>query len=404
MLEPYVVVQIRFTGGIGGAESVAFSLTKVLNDYVEGSILYLVLENRCDAQILDGVVSRVQALGIRYRIFRTDSKWSATLLRQLGRALSEDRADVAHAHCYKSAFYALALRHLGRRPRRVVFTLHGLFDPLNLKSALIHVVNALDVALVDRIVACSGELCAKYEGYPGLKRKLEVIQNGLFIDERHDLARIAAERDEVRTRMTAQWRLDASAVWVACIGRLTEQKNLPLYLKVARQIVMDSGFQRKVQFLVVGDGELRQPLEALVSEMGLTGHVFFTSFVSDTGMVLTGIDLLMLTSVWEGTPMCVLEAMAYGKAVVSTAVGGIPDIVSQNETGILTEGFEPAELARVTMDLLSDDERRERMGRTAHHRATTQLSHRNWADRHCAMYRRVLGATNATSVESVGEQ
>lgn len=392
MKGPKAVVQMRFSGGMGGAESVAFSLARILSGRLESSVVYLVLEERSGEEACQGLIERLKEFGARYRLFRTGSRFSLKLFNELRKAMREDGAELVHAHCYKSAFYATVLKATRVTGlKRVVFTLHGLFDPFNMRSALIHAVNALGLIWADRIVGCSKEISERYGKLPVVAKKLEVIQNCLFTDERHDIGRIAAAREAARRKMASLWGLDKSAVWVANIGRLTDQKNFPLYFRVIKEVFSSGRPGPGVQFLVVGDGKLRDYLERLAKKMGITRHLFFTSYVSDMDMLFTGIDMVMLTSVWEGTPMCVLEAMAYGKPVVSTEVGGMPDLVLDGETGILVKGLDAKALASAASGLITDAGKRERMGLAAHRFVTTELSEARWAERHMKMYSKVIG-------------
>lgn len=388
---PETVVQMRFSGGMGGAESVAFSLARILSGSLKNSVVYLVLEERGGKDACEGVLEKLKGFGVRFRVFRTGSRFSLKLFRELKSALREDRAELVHAHCYKSAFYSMMLKRLGGAGlKKVVFTLHGLFDPLSMRSALIHAVNAADVLWADRIIGCSKEISTRYGRLPVVKGKVDLIQNCLFADNRHDLGRIAGQRDWMRKKMCSLWGLDDSAVWVANIGRLTEQKDLPLYFRAAKEALSSGTLKGPVQFLVVGDGKLRGALERLAEEMGISSRVFFTSFVSDMDMLLTGIDILMVTSLWEGTPMCVLEAMGYGKPVISTDAGGLPDVVIDGRTGFLVKGSDYRGLARAAVELVNDRNKRERMGMDAHGFVTTELSQARWMERHLDLYRSVM--------------
>ncbi len=388
---PGTVVQMRFSGCMGGAESVAFSLARILSGSLRNSILYLVLEERGGKEACEGVLEKLKEYGVRHRVFKTGSRFSLSLFKELKSALKEDGAELVHAHCYKSAFYSMLLKRLGAgRLEKVVFTLHGIFDPLSMRSALIHAINAADVLCADRIIGCSKEISSRFRKFPVVGGKVDLIQNCLFTDKRHDLGRIAARRDRMREKMCSLWGLDGSAVWVANIGRLTEQKNLPLYFKAAKEALSSGRLKGRVQFLVVGDGKLRGALERLAEEMGISRHVFFTSYVSDMDMLLTGIDILMVTSLWEGTPMSVLEAMGYGKPVISTDAGGLSDVVIEGRTGFLVNGFCHKRLAEAVVELVNDGDKRERMGTEAHGFVTTELSQARWMERHLDLYRSVM--------------
>lgn len=110
-----------------------------------------------------------------------------------------------------------------------------------------------------------------------------------------------------------------------------------------------------VHFVVVGDGELRASLEALASELGLGGCLTFLGWRSDVERVYADLDLVVLSSRNEGSPIALIEAMASGTNVVATAAGGVPDVVRHGETGLLVNPDDPAALSASMEELLRAD-------------------------------------------------
>lgn len=120
---------------------------------------------------------------------------------------------------------------------------------------------------------------------------------------------------------------------VGIVGRLTPIKNHGLFLAAAARLCAD-GTAPALRFVVVGDGELRGELEHKASELGIGHRVFFTGWRRNMAEVYAGLDALMLTSINEGTPVTIIEAMAVGIPVVATAVGGIPDLMGGDTRGL----------------------------------------------------------------------
>ncbi len=387
------VVQMRFSGGMGGAESVALSLAGILGPYLENSVAYFVLERRAGDKACSEMLERVKASGARYRVFYTDRRFSMRLLSELRRALDDDKAEIIHAHCYKSAFYSLALKNLvPGSVKRSVVTLHGLFEPPSLGLAFIRTIDFLSTMLSDRVIGCSNEIVSRYMRFPFVKGKTEVVQNGLIVDSRHSSERVAAVAAKMRARMAALYGLDPSALWVACVGRLTGQKNFALYIKTVSEMISSGRLKRKCEFLIVGEGVLNAELRQMVRESELDRSIFFTSYIADTDMLYSSIDMLMQTSVWEGTPICLLEAMAYGKPVVATAVGGVPDVIDDGVSGCLAPAGDSAKLASLAILLLNDDVLRRNIGRKAAEAVLKRHSHEVWAKRHFSIYNALLAS------------
>ncbi len=389
LIEEPAVAQMRFSGGFGGAENVALSLSRALRSRATRSYSYFVLERRAKDENLRDLRRIIQERGVQCRIFETDRRFSYRLLKRLARSLKEDRVQILHAHCYKSAFYGILIRRFFPGTlSKVVLTLHGLFEPLTLKTLHVHLANLLDLYLVDRLVCCSRELFDRYRKYPFLASRMEVIQNGLIVDSRHKVERLRMVKERMRTKMASLYGLDREATWIASIGRLTEQKNFPLFLETAKYLKERYGHYN-LQFLVVGDGPLKDELRRLSRDLEIEDRVFFTSHVADMDMVFSAIDMVVVTSLWEGTPMCVLEAMAYGRPVVATAVGGIPDLIRDGITGCLVHSFRPNLIGERIVEIVKDQNLQNLMKWRAYFTLKRHYSHTAWASKHVDFYRRL---------------
>lgn len=386
------VVQMRFSGGMGGAENVAMSLARILSGRLESSLLYIVLERRAGDKACAEMLERVKASGARHRVFYIDRRFSLRLLSELRRALIEDKAEIIHAHCYKSASYAMVLKGLGFGPvKRSVVTLHGLYEPPSLGFALIRTIELLSLIFSDRVIGCSNEIASRYKGLPFVKGKIEVVQNGLVIDGRHSKERVAVVARDMRARMAGLYGLDPSALWVACVGRLTGVKNFALYIKTVKEMVLSGRLKGKCEFLIVGEGVLKAELQQMARDSQLNKSLFFTSYMADTDMLYSSIDLLMQTSLIEGTPICLLEAMAYGKPVVATSVGGVPDVIEDGVNGCLAPTGDSARLAELAAEILNDEGLRLKFGKKAAETVLMRHSPDVWARRHMDIYDSVLG-------------
>jgi glycosyltransferase involved in cell wall biosynthesis len=117
--------------------------------------------------------------------------------------------------------------------------------------------------------------------------------------------------------------------------------------------------------VIAGDGPRREPLERQVASLGLGGNVHFLGARRDVTSILETVDVGALSSDWEGMPLFVLECMATGTPVVATEVGGLPELVEHNRTGLLVPPRDPAALAGAIIELLADPERGRRLARAA---------------------------------------
>jgi glycosyltransferase involved in cell wall biosynthesis len=164
-----------------------------------------------------------------------------------------------------------------------------------------------------------------------------------------DLGPFCAAKQMCRGQFRASLGVPADTPLVGFVGRLTAVKNPSLFVESAGRVVQQFP---QARFVFAGDGELRPTLEEQVDALGLAGHVFFAGWQVDMPAVYADLDVLALTSLNEGTPVTVIEALATGTPIVATAVGGVPDVVVNQETGMLVPSGTVEEVARAILQAL----------------------------------------------------
>jgi glycosyltransferase involved in cell wall biosynthesis len=174
---------------------------------------------------------------------------------------------------------------------------------------------------------------------------------------------------------------------VGIVGRLVPIKNHPLFLEAAR-LVADRA--PRARFIVAGDGELRVALEA-EARAALADRVAFTGWVHDLPSLYAALDLVVLTSLNEGTPVALMEAGAAGVAVVATDVGGVRDVVDDGTTGRLVPSGDADGVAAAILELLDDDAARGRLGAEAARQAPARFSPEAMTARLAHLYRSIAG-------------
>jgi glycosyltransferase involved in cell wall biosynthesis len=174
---------------------------------------------------------------------------------------------------------------------------------------------------------------------------------------------------------------------VGIVGRLVPIKDHATFLEAAAALHRS---RPEVRFLVVGDGELRPSLERLAGTLDLDGRVHFLGWQRDMPRVYADLDLLVLSSINEGTPVALIEAMAAGLPVVATRVGGVADVVDDGKTGLLVPPKDPAALNRAMAVLLDDPDRRREMGQAGRHAVYPLYSDDALLDRMDALYAALL--------------
>jgi glycosyltransferase involved in cell wall biosynthesis len=300
---------------------------------------YLALHGRT----LDRVVT-VAGLG---REIRGIADVTALLgLRRLIRRLSPH---VVHTHTAKAGTLGRLAAILAGVPV-VVHSYHGhvfrgYFSPMTTRVFL-----AIERGLARRTDclltvsdAVRAELLALGVGRP---EQLRVLPLGLDLDF---LLRAEARRGELR----AELGIAPAAPCVGIVARLVPIKAHEVFLAGAAELVRRGS---PACFLVVGDGERRAELETLTHRLGLTERVRFLGWRRDLDRIYADLDVVALTSRNEGSPVSLIEAMAAGRPVVATRVGGVPDLVEDGVTGRLVPPDDPRALAAALAGVLSDPE------------------------------------------------
>jgi glycosyltransferase involved in cell wall biosynthesis len=218
----------------------------------------------------------------------------------------------------------------------------------------------------DTIIAISNSQKEELIRYLNLSNpdKIKVIPIGFDFDNDLKPSQNGTLRDELKISM--------DDLAVGYIGRLAPIKRVDRLID-AFQMVLEEIPSGKL--FIVGDGELRGEIEQLVSSKNLNEKIQFLGVRQDLEKIYTAVDVVALSSDNEGTPAVLIEAMHYGTAVVATNVGGIPDVVKNGISGLLTEANGPGDLAEILIKVLKDRELREKMGKAGMQDVHRRFSH-----------------------------
>lgn len=203
--------------------------------------------------------------------------------------------------------------------------------------------------------------------------KLVVIPNGID----------ATTCDMPLMAPPAEWKIPDGAPVVASIGRLSEQKDPFALLRIAATVIRDIP---SAIFVFAGKGELENACLYEARQLGIEANVRLIGWVPDVRPLLARMDLLALTSRWEGMPNVVLEAMACRKPVVATRAGGSVELVDDEKTGFLVDVGDEETFAAKVLELIRNPERRKRMGIAARARVDVEFSLRTMVRRNEQLY------------------
>jgi glycosyltransferase involved in cell wall biosynthesis len=311
---------------------------------------------------------------------------------RLARIIRRLRPDVVHTHTAKAGAVGRAAAVLAG-PRRpvVVHTFHGHVLRGYFGEVGTRVFRAIETILAratDRLIAVSPEVRDELVALGvGPKEKFSVVRLGIELEPRVSFAGDAAE---VRRRHG----IAPEKFVVGWFGRMTSVKRTDDLLTTLAG-VRERGIDALLVF--VGDGDDRERLEQRAHDLGLARSCLFLGYQEDVAPWYAVCDAVILTSASEGTPVTIIEALAAGRAVVATRVGGVPDVVDEGETGFMVRPGDTHALAERLEILARNPERRAAMGAAGRERVLRRYAVDRLVDDIDALYRELLETTSATS-------
>lgn len=331
---------------IGGAEMHVLSLVKRIDP--SRFAVSLMCLGPGDARMEEEASRHVESLvTVRFRWRRFPVSFA-----KMVRFLRKGRFDVVHCHLPLADLLGRQAGWIAGVPVRLT-TEHGKFlsKPwyyLAFERLLIPITDARICVSRDIL-----EIRKRREGTP--ERKLVYIPNAV------DTARFR-NPSRGRAHVASEFGWNPAHPIVIAVGRLAPEKNYELLI---RAIDLLRPRFPSIKCLIVGDGRCRAELEGVAASLGLAPHVAFTGARADIPDLLGAADVFALSSLREGLPISLLEAMAAGKGIVATSVGGIPETIRDGENGLLVPSANVEALAEGIGKLLADDGLRGRLGRSA---------------------------------------
>lgn len=378
------VVHLRSSRGTGGGpdKTLLFSALEGDREAFNVHVVYLKSENDPDFDLEE----RAKTLGVEsFTAIGERSRFDVRAIKALLRLLREKEADVLSCHCYKSDLYGLILSRFHRM--KLLTTVHGpiaerahQWSRSNWKVRYLY--DQLDYRLLrcfDHVIIVAETMRKAIVGYGVQPKRVTCVRNaidaGYFCkSDGGDLRRRLGIPEEARV--------------IGAVGRLDQQKDYPNLMAAAR-ILLDEG--HNVFCVVAGLGSLEQELRERVRALGLEQRFLFLGHFQDVREVFRIMDIYVLSSITEGLPNTVLEAMAMEVPVVSTEVDGVSEVVTHECEALLVPSRDSVRLAAAIRRLLVDRALAQTLARAARSRIERDFSFSTRMRRVEHIYRNLLG-------------
>ena len=281
--------------------------------------------------------------------------------KKIQNIIKEFKPDIVHTHAAKAGA-------LGRRAaykmgvKQIYHTFHGHVFHSYFGSFKTRIFKEIERNLAKKstkIIAISeiqkSELSKIHKICP--EKKIEVIPLGF------DLERFNTDKDSKRKEFRKKWNLKENEIAIGIIGRLVPIKNHTFFIDVIQEVLKNS--KVPIRAFIVGDGEEKQNIVNYIKNKNLDFSLNYnpatfqlTSWIKEIDKVNSGMDIICLTSLNEGTPVSLIEAQASGKPIVSTKTGGIENIVLENKTALLSEKNDLDNFSKNLLSLVNSSNKR----------------------------------------------
>ena len=326
------ILHFTAVGNRGGTKSHMLSLIKGLHSRSEYDIYVAYLRR-------DSFYAKLADMNVPLFKVSMISKYDPTVIYRFAELLRREKIDILHTHGYKANIIGTIGALLAGNVH-IIRTEHGNPEPFKGLSRLKMNLNRRADRLLadhfsDAVIAVSEDLRGKLltRGYN--HGKVTAINNGLDIED-------FVSQDE-KKNFKVELGIGSQDYTFGIVGRLEPVKGHEYFMRAAKAVIET---QPNVKFLIVGDGSLSEQLKSISRQLCLDNYIRFCGFRGDALKIMSVLDTMVISSLDEGIPMVLLEALSLGKPVIASNVGGIPEVIEDGKTGFLSVPKDETDLAQ----------------------------------------------------------
>ncbi len=363
------VLHIISGGDTGGAKTHVLTILNELKKDIDVSLL-CVMNGKFTEEAIE--------LGIKTTIFEQSHRFSVGTIKQMKKHIMDNDFDLIHCHGARANYIATILKMFGVK-KPFLTTIHSDylldFSDNVYKKLIFTNINIFAIKRFDNF-------CAITENFKemlvtrGFKNKnIFTIYNGINIEEKPFVS-----KDEFLER----YNIPKNSFYVGLCARLNSVKGIDTFLKMANELKNEP-----ITFLLAGSGEEREKYEAYKAENNLE-NVYFLGHINDINSFYNVLDINTLTSLSESFPYALLEGGLMKKATIAAAVGGIPEMIIDNESGLLFGKEDYKKLAELVIKMRDDESLRLELGESFYNRIVNNFSSVKMKERHIEIYNEIL--------------
>lgn len=351
------------TMGLGGTENVILQLCEIMKGEVSNIVV-------CSCGGINE--KKLLEMGIKHinipDIEKKDIKTFITVFRRLNKIIKEEKINIIHTHHRMAAFYTRILYIY----KKFIFlnTQHNIFKDRKKLTKF-----SLKVAYNIAVGRGVEENLVNFYEIP--KEKVKVIYNGIKGFDHKNFNEIT----EIKKYKKKGY------FTVGNIGRITEQKGMEYFVKAIPRVLEKNN---KVQFYIIGTGEDEDKIKNIAKKIGVLDKVVFLGYRDDIQNVMSNLDLIVLSSLWEGLPLTPIEAFSVSKAVIGTNINGTNELIQDGINGFLVETKNEQVLAEKIIELINDDSKRYYMQLNAYTMYKIKFSYERLKENYIECYKLLI--------------
>ncbi|GKX30445.1 glycosyl transferase [Vallitalea longa] len=363
-------------GDQGGAKTHVITLLRELSKNADITLVCLLEQDFA-------IEARDQ--GINVIVMQQNKRYKLDIVKSLISMLEKDKYDILHCHGARANFIGMLIKKKYSIP--TVSTIHSDykfdFDNNLYKKLVYTTLNYFSLKHMDYFIAITNQFKQMLVGRGFKQDKIYVAYNGIKITPRN----YSMSREEFLSRYNIKYSQDK--IYVGIATRLHPVKGIPVFLKAAEKVLKTNN---NIQFLIAGNGDANytNKYKEYVKTNKLEDNVVFLNFVKDIDNFYNAIDINVLTSHSESFPYALLEGGLNKKATICSRVGGIPEMIINEQSGLLFEDGNYDKLAEYVERLAGDVELRLQYSNNLYNRIENNFSDKNMAKTHIEIYRSIL--------------
>jgi len=374
------VLHLISGGDKGGAKTHVFTLLMSLQENIDVTVICF----------MDGVFYReIQNMPIKSILIKQKYRNDLTIIKPLIKHIIENRYNIIHSHGARANFISMFLKNRVKIP--ILTTVHSDYKldfTENLYKKYIYTgINILALKFIDYYIAVSNNFKNMLVDRGFKKDNIYTVYNTIdfektvnFIGKKEFCFKYAINADD--------------KILVGIIGRFDQVKGHSVFINAAYEVLKTN---KNILFILAGEGPEENNLRQLAKKLKIENNIIFTGFIEDIFSFINAIDINVLTSYSESFPYVLLEGALMKKATISTAVGGVTDLIKDGETGFLAESGDYEQIAKKIINFAENKELRDIIGINLYEYAKIRFSRESMKFRHLEIYNNILEIEKANN-------